>query len=427
MAERNNSGMRIRIRGGLDIALPGAPVQAIREGGGEVGSVALLGADYSDVRPSMRVDVGDRVSAGQTLFVDHRRPAIAFTAPAGGTIAAIHRGLRRALNALVIDQIAGPSDADARPPVAPAQGTKRQLLLSSGLWPAFRTRPFGRIPDPVSEPAAVFVTAMDTNPLAADPAVVIARFAEHFRQGVEALTELTPGQVLLCQAPGPPLVDAEDHRIACVQFEGPHPSGLAGTHIHKLLPVGNGKSVWHIGYQDVIAIGHLLATGAPWPDRIVALAGEGVREPRLVRTRLGASLDDLVAGKLNNGRFRVLSGSPLRGRASGYLGRYHTQVSVLAEPEPVSPPPLLSRFFGAGAGRSMPLIPHAALERAATIDIPVVPLLRALSVKDAQTAELLGCLELVEEDVALLSYLCASGTDYGRLLRAVLDDLEEAE
>lgn len=417
--------MRIRVRGGLDIVLPGAPVQAIREGGDEVGSVALLGADYPDVRPSMRVDVGDRVSAGQTLFVDRRRPAIAFTAPVGGTIAAIHQGPRRALNALVIDRIAGPSDADIRPPVAPAQGTTRELLLSSGLWPAFRTRPFGRIPDPESEPAAIFVTAMDTNPLAVDAAVVIARFAEHFRQGVEALTQLTAGQVLLCQAPGPRLVETGDHRIVIAQFEGPHPSGLPGTHIHKLLPVGNGRSVWHVGYQDVIGIGHLLATGAPWPERIVALAGEGVREPRLVRTRPGASLDDLVAGKLNNGQFRVLSGSPLHGRASGYLGRYHTQVSVLAEPESASPPPLLSRFFGTGAQRSMPLIPHAALERAAAIDTPVVPLLRALSVKDAQTAELLGCLELVEEDVALLSYLCASGTNYGQMLRAVLDELEE--
>jgi Na+-transporting NADH:ubiquinone oxidoreductase subunit A len=297
--------------------------------------------------------------------------------------------------------------------------------LKFGLWPAFRTRPFGRIPDPGAVPDSIFVTAMDTNPLSADAAVVLESNAEPFRSGLDGLTMLTNGPVFVCQSPGPALADESKERIRCVRFDGPHPAGLPGTHIHRLAPVGGGRVVWHIGYQDVIAIGYLLATGRLWTERVVALAGPGVRDPRLVRTRIGASLDDLTEGELGDGNFRIVSGSALSGRVAGFLGRYHTQVSVLTAVGETARLPILSRLLGNGHNPPAPLIPLAAFERAMALDIYPVPLLRALSVGDAETAERLGCLELIEEDLALLSYVCASKTDYGALLRALLDDLEE--
>jgi Na+-transporting NADH:ubiquinone oxidoreductase subunit A len=416
--------MRIPIRRGFDIAVSGTPRQVVGDGA-EITSVAQLGADFPEVRPALGVQVGDRVTAGQTLFVDRRRPEITFASPAAGVVAAIGRGRRRALDTLVIDLAANNAELFAPTQGAVRRDGVRELLLKFGLWPAFRTRPFGRIPDPGAVPGSIFVTAMDTNPLAADAAVVLASNAEPFRSGLDGLTVLTKGPVFVCQSRGPALADESQERIRCVRFDGPHPAGLPGTHIHRLAPVGGGRMVWHIGYQDVIAIGYLLATGRVWTERVVALAGPGARDPRLVRTRIGASLDDLTQGELGDGDFRIVSGSVLSGREAGFLGRYHTQVSVLPAVRETGRPAMLSRLFGNGGDMSPPLIPLAAFERAMALDIYPVPLLRALSVGDSETAERLGCLELVEEDMALLSYVCASKTDYGALLRSVLDDLEE--
>ncbi len=418
--------MRIPIRCGFDIAVSGAPRQVV-EDGAEITSVALLGADFPEVRPALGVEVGDRVTVGQTLFVDRQRPEIAFTSPAAGVVAAISRGRRRALDTLVIDLVGESAEHFTSSPGSLSRDGVQELLLKSGLWPAFRARPFGRIPDPGAVPDAIFVTAMDTNPLATDALVVLESNAESFRSGLDVVTLLTDGSVFVCQSPGPALADESKERIRCARFDGPHPAGLPGTHIHRLAPVGGGRVVWHIGYQDVIAIGRLLATGKLWTERVVALAGPGVRDPRLVRTRLGASLDDLTEGEFGDGDFRVVSGSALSGREAGFLGRNHIQVSVLPAVRDPARLPMLSRLLGAGRDVPPPLIPLAAFEKALALDIFPVPLLRALSVGDVETAERLGCLELVEEDMALLSYVCASKTDYGALLRAVLDVLEEGK
>jgi Na+-transporting NADH:ubiquinone oxidoreductase subunit A len=414
--------MKIRLRRGLNIKIAGAPKQVI-EDVAPVSSLGLLGPDLRGARPSFKVEVGERVSAGQAVFVDRRRPEIIFTAPGSGTIVAINRG-RHARNVLVIALDGDAVETFERPKAEPSRDDIRCLLLKAGLWPAFLTRPFGRIPDPDARPDALFVTAMDTNPLAADARVVLAVEQESFASGLDALTRLTDGAVFVCQAPGDPLCDESKERIQCVHFDGPHPAGLAGTHIHRLAPVGNGRVVWQIHYQDVIAIGHLLEMGKLSAERIVALGGPGVRNPKLLRTMIGANLGDLTNGELIDGGFRVVSGSPLSGCETQYLGRYHTQVSVLPiTPEP-SGLPILSRLLGRSRNVPSPLIPLTSFERVSALDIAPVPLLRALSTGDSEAAERLGCLQLIEEDLALFSYICASKSDYGVHLRSVLDEIE---
>ena len=421
--------MHIRIRRGLDINVPGAPRQTLSDGP-DVTTVALQGAGYPDVRALLSVAVGDRVKLGQTLFVDRHRPAIAFTAPSAGTVTAINRGPRRSLASLVIDRSGDDEVEFDRPGANPSRQDAQALLLRSGLWPAFIARPFGRIPDPAAAPAAIFVTAMDTNPLAADAAVVLAPYEEAFRAGLEAIRALTDGPVYVCQAPGKSLADGCSKPIQSVTFQGPHPAGLPGTHIHHLAPVGGGRVAWQINYQDVIAIGILFASGKLWTDRVISVAGPGVRRPGLVRAPIGADIDDLVAGNLKGGALRVISGSVLSGRTARYLGRYHQQVSVLHEgwSEPVDR--FLGRYWPRHDstmlnGESGPLVPTALLDRVMPLRILPVPLLRALSVGDEESAETLGCLELIEEDVALLSYACPGKTNYGPLLRRVLDSLAE--
>ena len=444
----------IKIKKGLDIPISGQPKQSIDEC--LVNRVALLGRDYLGLRPSLQIEVGERVKRGQLLFTDKHKPGVSFTAPAGGTISSINRGERRALLSVVIDvdQSDEPQLVFDRYPASqleqlPAQQV-RQNLLSSGLWSSFRTRPFSKIPAADSSPAAIFVTAMDSNPLAANPEVVIKGYESNFCHGLTLLSKLTKGKVFLCKQAGSKIPLSGNGRIEVEEFSGPHPAGLVGTHIHFLLPVDKQRTVWSINYQDVIAIGHLFTTGELRTERVVALAGPQVRDPRLLRTRMGADISQLVAGELNAGELRIISGSPLHGDdasgAEAYLGRYHQQVSVLSEGRqqqllgwampgtnkfsvlnlflsrllPNKPLPLTTST----GGRPRAMVPIGAYEKVMPLDMLATPLLRALIVKDSDSAQQLGCLELDEEDLALCTFVCPGKYDYGPLLREMLSQIE---
>ena len=410
-----NAG-RIRIRRGLDIAVPGTPRQTV---GAQIvtDTCGLMADDYPGVRPALAVSVGDRVAAGDPLFTDRRRPQIAFSAPVAGTVAqVISHGTARAAQCMVIERDGDQTREFTLPGEAAGRDGVQAALLESGLWPAFRTRPFGRIPNPGAVPDALFVTAMSTDPLAADAAVVIAGYESDFAAGLKVLQRLTDGPVHVCQAPGPKLAEN------AVEFAGPHPAGLPGTHIHFLHPVGAGGVVWHLDYQDVISVGRLFQTGTPWMDRVIALAGPGVPNPELCRVALGSSLAGITAGRIDDGDMRVISGPVLSGRAAPFLSRHHLQVSVLPEGwEAPETRPFARPASTALAGARGPLIPIADFDRVMPLRLLPVPLLRALSVGDWETAARLGCLELAEEDLALLSYVCPGRGEYGPLLRAVLD------
>jgi len=441
---------------GLTLPLPGAPQQGIGRCANPIRRVALLGPDYPGLRPKMAVSEGDRVTKGAPLFAHKKYPNVLFTSPVSGTVVAIERGGRRALLNVVIEVS---DDPDAGAPTYPAVSSQQlgeleaetviSRLCASGLWTAFRTRPFGRIPDPSSRPAAIFVTAIDTRPLAADPIVVIDERGDAFRAGLAALQPLTDGRIYLCQPPGERLPIPEGARFCAVAFAGPHPAGLPGTHIHFLEPVSLDRTVWYLNYQDVIAIGTLFLEGRLDTERVIALGGEMVRQPRLLRVPLGASIESLLEGELRDGPCRPISGSPLDGRravgALAFLGRYHLQVSVLPEPQREERPllgwlnPLLPRFslfrvlFSRGEpprfttaqqGSPRAMIPTGIFEEICPLELLPTQLLRYLVVGDTDMAQKLGCLELEEEDLALFSFACVGKTDYGAYLRAALDKIE---
>lgn len=459
-ASAGTTPAQIVIRRGLDLPIAGAPRQEI-EDAAAVRSVAVIGADYHGLKPTMAVQVGDKVKTGQPLFADKTRPGVNITAPASGTVSAINRGERRVLQSVVIDVDAAPDaeDAlefdrydDAQIAALDAQQV-RTNLLRSGLWTALRTRPFSRVPAADADAEAIFVSAMDTHPLAADPAVVLREYAEDFKRGLFALSRLAP--VHLCRAGG---ASIPGDNLPCVQmtrFKGPHPAGLVGTHIHFLHPVNAQHTVWHIGYQDVIAVGKLMATGRLWTQRIVALGGPVVKQPRLLRTRLGANLQELTAGGLEGEGNRIVSGSVLGGRTAAgpyaYLGRYHVQVSCLQEGTKRE----LLAFMRLGAnkhsvtraflssllafrngpsemdmttstqGSPRAMVPIGNYEAVMPLDILPTQLLRALIVGDTETAQNLGCLELDEEDLALCTYVCAGKYEYGPILRDNLTRIEK--
>lgn len=444
----------IKIKKGLDLPIAGAPAQIIEEGP-TIHHVALLGEEYVGMRPSMLVEEGDWVKKGQALFEDKKNPGVIFTAPASGKVSAINRGERRVLQSVVID-----IDGDEQIPfehydeLSLSQLSAEQvqrLLQVSGLWTALRTRPFSKTPALDSRPRAIFVSAMDTQPLAADPQVIIATESDAFNQGLTVLARLTEGKVHVCHAPGQIVASHPNAQVTYNEFSGPHPAGLVGTHIHFLEPVSLNKIVWHVGYQDVIAIGKLFTRGELWTDRIVAVAGPQVNQPVLLRTRLGASLSELTASRLKEGDNRIISGSVLSGTAfsatHGYLGRLHQQVSVIREGREkelfgwVMPGrdkysitrTTLGHFFKRklfafstdmhGGERAM--VPIGNYERVMPLDILATHLLRDLLSGDTDSAAALGCLELDEEDLALCTFVCPGKYEYGPVLRDILTKIEQ--
>ncbi|HDG1690471.1 TPA: Na(+)-translocating NADH-quinone reductase subunit A [Kluyvera georgiana] len=444
----------IKITKGLDLPIAGLPDQQ-RIDDVAVSRVAVKGEEYNGLRPSMAVKEGDRVVKGQLLFEDKKIPGVRFTAPASGTVSAIHRGERRVLQSVVIDVdgdeslsfTAYPADALT---TLPREAVVAQLV-ESGLWTAMRTRPFSKTPAPGSVPAAIFVTAMDTNPLSADPQPIILAQREAFDAGLTVLTRLTDGKVHVCQSSGGKLGGHPQGQVTFNQFTGPHPAGLVGTHIHFLEPVSLQKQVWHLNYQDVIAYGKLFLDGVIWTERIIALGGPQVKHPRLLRTCLGADLDALLVGELHEGENRILSGSVLNGtKASGphaFLGRFHLQVSVLKEGREkellgwVAPGRdkfsitrttlghfLKKKLFNLSTdthGGERAMVPIGNYERVMPLDILPTMLLRDLLAGDTDSAQALGCLELDEEDLALCTYVCPGKYEYGPVLRHVLTQIEQ--
>ena len=449
-----------RITKGLDLPIAGDPQQVI-SAAAKIRHVALLGADYLGMKPRMEAKVGDRVQRGQLLFEDRKTPGVRFTAPSAGTVLDIKRGEKRAFQALVIavedggetdDQVQFQAYSGADVAGLGADQIKA-LLLESGLWTALRTRPFSRVPSPESEPRAIFVTAVDTNPHAPDVAVVLKGREADFKRGLVALAKLAP-KLFVCKSPKLQLDTAGVANVQVEDFEGVHPAGNVGTHIHMLAPVSAARVVWHLGYQDVIAIGVLFATGKLDSRRVISLAGPQVKRPRLIQTVLGASVDELVVDELAAGENRVVSGSVLSGRKAsgdidGFLGRYHLQVSALLEGRHrellgwLAPGAgkftiipvyfgFLGKLFGKkfnmttttnGSPRAM--VPIGMYERVMPLDIHPTFLLRSLLVGDTDRAVQLGALELDEEDLALCTFVDPGKADFGVVLRKNLSEIEK--
>jgi Na+-transporting NADH:ubiquinone oxidoreductase subunit A len=440
----------IKIRRGLDLPISGTPKQVIHDGP-KTSQIAIIGSDYHGMKPTMEVKVGDSVSKGQLLFTDKKNPGVRFTSPSSGTVVEINRGDRRVFQSLVIDidgddkETFASFDADQLSTLSRQQVVDN--LVNSGQWVSFKTRPYSKVPAIDSVPASIFVNAMDTNPLAADPQVIIAERQQDFANGLSVISNLTEGSVNLC-IEASASVSAEN--VSLHSFSGPHPAGLSGTHIHYIDPVSADKTVWTINYQDVIAIGALFTSGEVDNRRVIALGGPQVTEPRLIRTTLGANLNQLVIGELANDENRVISGSVLSGRqATGnfaFLGRYHNQVSVIREGRereflhylrpginkhsalPIFAGGLKKKLFDMTSstnGSERAMVPVGGYENVTALDILPVQLLRSLIVGDTEMAQKLGCLELDEDDVGLYTYVCVGKYEYGPILRENLTKIEK--
>ena len=446
----------ITLKKGLDIPITGAPEQRVRPGN-EVRQVAVIGDDFPGLAPTLLVEVDERVVIGQPLLSHKKNPGVIITSPGCGRVAAVNRGAKRKFESLVIE-LHGEEAVTFTAPLSSPDRLEplviREILIDSGLWTAFRTRPYGKTPAIDSNPASLFITAMDTAPLAADPKVVMDKYRAEYRFGLQVLRYFLPVPIHYCTGSEKLARFEEVDGLQYWCFKGPHPAGLPSTHIHFIDPVHENKTVWHIGYQDVIAIGHLFTTGRLLTERIVALAGPGVLQPSLVKTRLGASLTDLCRREISLEELRVVSGSVLSGREAkgsvAFLGRFHDQVSVIEESSGrsffswLAPDPnrfsirrLFPSSFGKKNGRrTLPMttamwggrraiFPLGTYEEVMPLDIVAMPLLKALAKGDTDKSKALGCLELIEDDLALCSLVCPGKNEFGESLREVLTAIEQ--
>ena len=449
-----------KIKKGLNVPITGEPKQEI-EDGPKITHVAIVADDHPGMKPKLFVGVGDTVKRGQPLFEDRKNPGVIFTALGAGTLKAINRGAKRALQSVVIElneneQNNAPSDDDFhnfssyKSDMSGASGEEiAALLVESGLWTALKERPYGRNPEVGTRPGALFLTCTDSEPLSASVDKMSEGKMDDFAAGVEALSKLSDN-VYLCVESGSSLKSSAKG-VTVEEFSGVHPAGLAGTHIHMIYGASRKRKAWHIHLQDIIAVGHLVRTGKLNVERVISLAGPVVKNPRLLRTRIGASTDELVAAQAETGDNRTISGSPISGRTAtgdihGYLGRYHRQITMLKEDRnrefigwllpgpnkystiPVYLGALFKKKFAFTTtthGEHREMVPIGMYERVMPLDIIPTFLLRALEVGDLENAEKLGALELEEEDLALCSFVCPGKQDYSIHLRKALNTIHK--
>jgi len=446
----------IKIKKGLNIPINGKPAEEINDSKNSR-SVAILGDDYIGLKPTMLVEEGDEVKLGQALFEDKKNPGVIFTSPAGGKIESINRGERRALQSVVIEidkdeeSLEFKSFSENELNQATSDEVRDQLIVS-GLWTSFRTRPYSKIPLIDSSPSNLFISALDTQPLSPNPEKIINLKKQSFDFGLLVLKKLLDCPIHISISEDSNLSLSEDDNVKLHTVSGPHPAGLVGTQMHFISPASLSNINWSIGYQDLISIGQLFETGKINVERIISIAGPQVNKPAYFQTRLGACSDELTAGELTQRENRIISGSVISGREAigpyAYLGRYHNQISVVAEPNSkdrefmnwlipgprkFSKIPLflsslfpnkIFKFKALMNGSDRPIVPIGVYEEVLPLNLLPSMLLRNVVLMDTEKIQALGGLELDEEDLSLCSFVCPGKYDFGSLLRAGLTKIE---
>ncbi len=446
---------KYKIKKGLDIPLAGAPEQKISEEK-FTARYAIVGDDYVGMKPTIIKKEGDSVKKGEALFTAKKFPAVNFTSPVSGKVVAVNRGAKRKFLSMIIEKEGNDEvtfDSFSLDQIKSLDKEKAMSeVLASGLWVAFKTRPFSKIANPETVPHSIFINMMDTNPHAPSMTKVLEGKEEFFKAGVAVVEKFTDGNINIVKSPKDNFTIEENEKIKGFEFSGPHPAGLPGTHIHFIDPVGANKTVWYIDAEDVAAIGALFLTGKLDTSRVISIAGPMAKNPRLIKTSLGANVPELVSGEADlSSDVKVISGSVLNGRIAEneveYLGRFHKQISILKEDREkrllgwaIPTPKLFSvknillsaltpkkkyNLTMALNGGKRAIVPIGTYEAVMPLDILPTFLLRMLAVGDVEESEKLGALELDEEDLALCTFVCQSKIEHGVNLRNLLTTIEK--
>lgn len=443
----------IRIRKGLDIRLIGEAEQVLVQSDPPA-VVAIKPTDFHGLVPRVLVKPGDKVQAGSVLFQDKYNERVRFTSPVSGEVADVVRGeKRRVLEVRILaDKETAHMDLGSGEPAQMDRAAVVEKLLQSGIWPAIRQRPFDIIADPSQEPKAIFISAIDTNPLAPDQDFVVRNKGDEFQAGIDALAKLTKGRVHLTVGEHTTAREFLDARnVVRHSIHGPHPAGNVGVQIHHIAPINKGDLYWVVGVQDVMLIGRLFMTGKYDATRIVALTGSEARNAKYYRTLIGAPVKD-IAGEVADG-VRVISGNVLTGDRvgkDGYLGFYHTQITLIPEGDEPKffltdgwASPGFDKFSASHSyptwlmpwkkyrldsnqnGEERGFVMTGQYEAVFPFDIYPVQLIKAILANDIDLMEKLGLYEVAPEDMALCEFVCTSKINSQSIVREGLDVLKK--
>lgn len=411
--------------------------------------------DFKAVVPRLLVKEGDQVQAGDPLFIDKRRDYLLFTAPVSGEVLEINRGEKRRLEEIKIlaDKKISYKDFSVQNPDTLNRDQIVDSLLSSGVWPVIRQRPFSIIANPDDTPKAIFISAFDSHPLGPDNRFILNEYNSEFQTGLKVLHKLCDTIHLnVKQEWEGSLIFSKLNNVQLNYFSGPHPSGNVGVQIHHIDPINKGEIVWYLYPQDVVQIGKLFLLGRYDSSRIINVVGSEVNKPAYYKTNIGTSIQPFIKNNVKEGRLRYISGNLLTGNrisAEGYLGFYDTQITVLPEgdqPEflgwlsPGVNKLSLSRTFLSWIwpdrkyrldtnlhGEPRPFVITWKYEEVLPMDIYPLQLMKAILIKDIDLMENLGIYEVDPEDFALCEFVCPSKTDCQEIIRQGLDMIMEEE
>ena len=439
----------VKLKKGLDIKLRGeAEKVLVPEFQSNIYGIKPV--DFPGLTPKLNVKQGDKVSAGSTLFHDKIHPEILFASPVSGKVTSILRGDRRKLLEIVVEKEGDEFvDFGKYNQNSLSREKIKECLLKSGLWPSIRQRPYHIVAHPGDIPKAIFISGFDTAPLAPDYNFIMDNSSANlFSSGISALKKLTDGKINLILNGK---VDSSEllKKVADVEishFSGPHPAGNVGIHIHHLDPINKGEIVWYVNLQDVIAIGRLFEEGIYRHERIIALTGSEVLNPRYFKVRSGASITPLVKDNVKSGNLRFISGNVLTGtriEKDGYLGYYDSQITVIPEGDQyeffgwIKPgadkfsfsKTYLSKLFPRKSydldtnlhGGERAFVMTGQYEKVVPMDIYPMQLLKAILAEDIDMMENLGIYEIAEDDFALCEFICPSKIEIQSIVRKGLD------
>ncbi|MFT5208045.1 MAG: Na+-transporting NADH:ubiquinone oxidoreductase subunit A [Candidatus Omnitrophota bacterium] len=446
------------IKKGRNLNILGEPLESV-QAAPNTGRVALSAQSFPYIKPKLEVAVGDKVKIGQTLFHDKLHPEVKFVSPGAGTVVEINRGERRSLQNIIIELAAKEDSVSHRVlEGADFEGISldelKSLMLEGGVWPYLRQRPFATLANPSVTPRSIFINGMSTEPLSAKMNVLLLNQKKAFHAGVKAMKRLTEGKVYLSVEKGDiEKIDAftDLDGVDIHEFSGEHPAGNPSVHILHIERLKKGEVAWTINAVEVALIGRFLLEGKLPVERIIALAGPAVLEPKHYLTRSGASIQDITKDKLTTHELlSYVSGSVLNGflnSETGYLAYYRCDLTVLAEGktrellgwmDPGADKFSFSRSFLSALNPTKPLSVttniHGGLraivatdvyDKYLPLDIFALPLIKAIIAEDIDTAEKLGLLECVPEDFALASLMCPSKVDVCHIVQTGLEMIKK--
>lgn len=440
----------IRIKKGLDIKLVG---EASLTKGDAIKSnfYSIKPEDFHGLTPKLLVKAGVKVKAGEPIFYDKSNDSIQFVSPVSGEVIEIMRGDKRRILEIKIqaDKSQTFFDHEKLEVKSAKKEAIKAKLLASGCWPFVMQRPYDVIANPEQTPKGIFISAYDSAPLAANYDFVLTGKQAELQAAVTALSKLTDGNVNVSvskysHSPFTNLEDVVTHKVS-----GPHPSGNVGTLINKIDPVNKGEVVWTVTPQDLVIIGEVLLTGKFNAERIVALVGSGIQEPRYLVTKIGSEIATMVydRGIEKDANVRIISGNVLSGKEikpDGFLGYYSNVVTVIPEGDDYEffgwNKPVFEKVSTSRAltfswltpnkkfdlntntnGEHRAFVLTGTYEEVFPLDIFPMQILKACMYQDLDEMEALGMYEVAPEDFALTEFVCVSKQPHQKIIREGLD------